>query len=148
MSVTFYICDPAMVGELEALIDLMEEEDPLDENPDSAFERFASRLEASHTAKLELDEAQSGPAEGFYEWFHDRVNQDLDKLYLTPAEATRTIAALDKLKARAGVDKLITGFWNPSDEYSREEALAYFGYAMQALTLAVQHQGLMVICYR
>lgn len=148
MSVTFYICDPAMVRELDALIELMEEEDPLDESPDSAFERFASRLEANHTAKIELDEAQSSPAEAYYEWFHDRVNQDLDKLYLTPQEAARTVAALEKLKAKAGLEKLITGFWTPSDEYSRDEALAYFDYAMQALTLAVQHKGLMVIGYR
>lgn len=147
MSVSFYIVNSAMMAELDALIDLMEEEDPLEENPDSAYDRFASRLQANHIVCLALTEEQSGPAEAFYEWYHDRVNEDLDKLYLTPKEAARAMGALEKLTAKQGEEKLVRGFWSPSDEYTEAEARAYLGFARQALALSVQHNGLMVICH-
>lgn len=148
MGVTFFVCATTAQAELEKLIDEMEAEDPLEEVEDSAYDRFLARLEADHLASFPLDEETSAPAQAYYEWFHGQVNHDFDKLYLTPAECKRALEAISKKVEKKGLDKLITGFWTPADEYSADTARHYFAAAQQAMSKAVELNGLFVIGYR
>lgn len=148
MSVTFYVVDPALAPELEKLADEMEQEDILEDVEDSAYDRFAAVLGKAPRWALELDDNAGEPGEHFYEWFHDRVSEDLDKLYLTADESQKALNTLEKLKAKHGLDKLVTGFWGSHDDYSRETASAYLEAAVSALRQAVSLRGLMAICYR
>lgn len=148
MSVTFYVVDPALAPELEKLVDEMEQEDVLEDVENSAYDRFATTLAKAYRWALELDDDAGEPAESFYEWFHDRISQHFDKLFLTAQESQKALGTLEKLKAKQGLDKLLAGFWGPHDPYSRETAAAYLEHATVALQQAVSHNGLMVICYR
>jgi hypothetical protein len=148
MGVTFYICDTSRMDTLNKLVDEMEEEDPLEEVEDSAYDRFAAELEAHHLEAIPLSEDASAPAEVFYEWFHDRVSHDLDKLYLTAEEARDALGAFERLSRKKGFDALVDELWSPAEEFSRETAHAYLIQVREALQKAVQADGLMVICYR
>ncbi len=145
--VTLYVCDPALSPVLIRLVDEMEAEDPLEEVPDSAYDRFAETLRAQHLHAITLSEEASAPAQPFYEWFHDRVTDHLDKLYLTHAEAGTALATLNRLIHKHGMEKLVAGFRNERDDYPLETAVSYLTHVRDAMERAVQLNGLLVICY-
>jgi hypothetical protein len=148
MGVTFFVCAPSAQADLEKLIDEMEEEDPLEEIENSAYDRFLARLETDHLGSIPLDDDASAPAQAFYEWFHGQINHDLDKLYLTPPECKRALEAIAKKAEKKGLDKLVTGFWTPADEYDPATAKAYLASVQQAMAQALELGGLFVIGYR
>jgi hypothetical protein len=149
MAVTFYVYDPARIAELEKIIDAMEAEDPLEEEEGSAYDLFGEELEAHQLEAIPLDEQASSPAEAFYEFFHDRVGPALDKLYLTPTEATSALASLEKQAVKkGGMNAVAQSFRNPNDDFSPEEALVYLETFLQALRRSIELRGLMAICYR
>lgn len=148
MGATFFICDPARQEILDRLVDEMEAEDPLEDVEDSAYDRFATELAAHNLASIALSDEASAPAEAFYEWFHERVSHDLDKLYLTAAEAKNVMASLERQSKKKGMDELVSGFWHVDDDFTRETAMAYFQQFQEALRKAVELNGLMAICYQ
>ena len=147
MSATFYVVDPSLAPELDRLVDAMEQEDPLEETENSAFDAFAAVLEQSPLWRLAISEADAEPAEAFYEWFHGQVTEDLDKLYLSAEQAKKALEKLDRLTTKKGVEKVVSGFWSPAETYTKEVAIAYLQSVRAALTQTVTLNGLMAIAY-
>lgn len=147
MSATFYVVEPSLAPELERLVDAMENEDPLEETENSSFDAFAATLERAPLWRQALSEADSEPAEAFFEWFHGQITEDLDKLYLTSDEAKKALEKLNRLTTKKGVEKLIAGFWSEAEDYTQEQATAYLQQVRSALETTVSLQGLMAIAY-
>lgn len=147
MSATFYVVEPSLAPELDRLVEAMEQEDPLEETENSAFDAFAALLDQSPRWRLALSETEAEPAEAFYEWFHGQVTEDLDKLYLTAEEAKKALEKLDRLTSKKGVEKVVSGFWSPAETYTKEAAVAYLQSVRTALTETVSLNGLMAIAY-
>lgn len=148
MAVIFYVCSNDVQTELEKTIDMMEEEDPLsDLETDSAYTTFANILEKSAIQKTQLSETLSEPAENFYEFFHNFVNHDLDKLYLTHHESSKATTRIEALLKNDGETKFFNRFWSNDEVYTLDVAKLYFETVIQYLKLSVEKQSLFVICY-
>ena len=147
MGVTFVIYDPSRREQLEALIDAMEDEDAFEEVENSAYDRFAREARGNGWSERVLSEDESEPAEAFFEWFHEKVNHNLDKLYLTPEEAKQSLAGIDRLAKRKGMEALPKGFWTERETFTLEAASSYLSHFVEMAQSAVEKGGLLVIVY-